>query len=453
VLGYLQNLELGLASTPGALTGPDLFETLDWPECVALEEPPYIPLMEKDPFVVRLVEQALARGKVVMGHGAGLEGNDLVAYTGMGVTADHETVSAEEAVERVRLGVMVSMRECSLAPNQRDVQRAVTDHGCDPAYFMFCSDVPDAHTLARVGHIDQSIRVAVEGGIDPIVALQMATVNAARYYRVDEDLGSVAPGRQADLLLVGDLARFDVQSVIVRGEPVVLDGDFVARLERPTYPEFLKHTVALARPVTPDDLRLEAPAGRTEVTVRVIGGEQLVSDERHVALPVVDGTVGSDTDRDVLKLAMFDRYGRWEEPAIAFLQGFGLMRGAIGTSYNPFYNNVMVLGVDDGDMAVAANEVNRLGGGFVAVADGQVLDAVALPLCGLLSDETVDVFVDRLERLYETVAGLGCTMPSPYHYFAFTAVVGELPFLKMSDRGPFDVVKRKLLSTIVEDAA
>ena len=167
-------------------------------------------------------------------------------------------------------------------------------------------------------------------------------------------------------------------------------------------------------------------------------------------LDVVDGAVKSDVEHDVLKVAMFDRYARWVEPAIAFMQGYALKRGAIGTSYNPFYNNVLVLGTNDADMAVAANAVADGGGGFVVVADGKVVESISFPLCGLLSDLPYEEAVVRLEKVYSAAADLGCTMEWPFHNIAFTAVVGELPRLKLSDRGLFDVTERKHLETIME---
>ena len=450
VLAYLQNLELGLEATPGTVTGDDLFEMLEWEDCVGLEEPPYIPVAERDPVIVRLIERALAQGKVVMGHAAGLTEEELNAYAAFGITGDHEQLTAEEAVARVERGMMVSTRETPIARNQRDVQKALTELGADPAMFMFCSDVPDAVTYGTVGHIDEYIRIAVEGGIDPLDAVAMGSYNTARYYRVDHLLGSLAPGRQADILMVGDLERFDVQTVIAKGTVVVADGERKHRFQRPVYPAFLQGTVALQRPVEVEDLALRAPEGAERVTVRAIGAESLLSDERRFELPVAgDGTVGADVEGDVLKVAMWDRYGRWPEPAIAFMQGFKLQRGAIATSYNPFYNNVMSLGTNDADMALAANTVNELGGGFVAVADGELLGSVALPLCGLLSDGDADEVVPELERLYAQVAELGCAIEWPFHNLAFTAVVGELPILKLCDRGLFDVAKREHLSTIV----
>jgi adenine deaminase len=454
VLAYLQNLELGLDATPGTVTGDDLFEMLGWEGCVGLEEPPYIPVAERDPVIVRLIERTLAEGKVVMGHAAGLTEAELDAYAAFGITGDHEQLTAEEAVWRLQRGMMVSTRETPIARNQRDVQKAITELGADPAMFMFCSDVPDAVSYATVGHIDEYIRIAVAGGIDPLDAVAMGSVNTARYYRVDHLVGSLTPGRQADILMVGDLERFDVQTVIAKGTVVVADGERRHRFDRPEYPAFLKGTVGLARPVTAADLAVRAPEGATEVTVRAIGAESLLSDERRFTLPVTSGgTVEADVEGDVLKVAMWDRYGRWEEPAVAFMQGFQLKRGAIATSYNPFYNNVMALGTNDADIALAANTVNELGGGFVAAADGEVLGSVPLPLVGLLSDGDADEVVPQLERLYAQVADLGCAIEWPFHNFAFTAVVGELPILKMCDRGLFDVAKRKHLSTIVEEEA
>jgi len=453
VLAYLQNLELGLDATPGTVTGDDLFEMLEWEGCVGLEEPPYIPVAERDPVIVRLIEKALSQGKVVMGHAAGLTTAELDGYAAFGITGDHEQLTAEEAIQRVERGMMVSTRETPIARNQRDVQRALTELGADPAMFMFCSDVPDAVTYATAGHIDEYIRIAIEGGVDPLDAIAMGSCNTARYYRVDHLVGSLAPGRQADILMVGDLERFDVQTVVAKGTVVVDDGERRHRFQRPVYPAFLRGTVGLQRPVAVEDLALRAPAGASEVTVRAIGAESLLSDERRFTLPVAaDGTVGADVERDVLKVAMWDRYGRWAEPAVAFMQGFQLKRGAIATSYNPFYNNVMALGTNDADLALAANTVNELGGAFVAVADGEVLGAVPLPLVGLLSDGDADEVVPQLEKLYAQVAEeLGCAIEWPFHNFAFTAVVGELPILKMCDRGLFDVARREHLTTILEE--
>lgn len=448
VLGYLQNLELGLPGGPNSLDGAALQEVMSWDGCVGLEEPPYIPMAEKDPVVRDLMEKTLDAGQVVMGHGAGLQGSELTAYAAMGVTADHEAVTAEEALARINAGVMVSMRESCVARNQEELQKAITEHGASPHNFMFCADVLDPVEGHRVGHIDQSVRLAIEGGVDPVAAVQMATINAARYYRIDHFIGSLAPGRQADILIVDDLEKFTVRSVVAKGRLVVRDGEYVGELQRPTYPAFLKDTVELAAPAEPAVFEVPAPEGVGEVTVRVIGGDNLVSDERHISLPVRDGLVAADTGQDVIKLAMLDRYAEDEEAAIAFLQGYELKRGALGTTYNPMYHNVLVAGVDDSDMAIAANVLAEMGGGFVAVDSGEVT-AVPLNLCGLMSEEPAGDFIPAMEALYAKVEEMGCTMEAPFHNLAFTAVCGELPFLKLSHKGLFDVQKREHLPMFV----
>lgn len=447
-LSYLMNRELGIDPLPGALEGGDLEQMLDWPGFVGIEEPPYIPIVERDPHIARLVEGTLDRGAVFMGHGAGLTPEQVEVYAAMGVTGDHECLVAEEAVERVKAGMMVGMRECAIARNQREVQTAITELGCDPDYFMYCGDGIDAVTVAREGYLDHCIRLAIEGGVEPIKAVQMATLNPARFYRVDDWLGSITPGRQADLLLVGSLEAFDVQTVIAKGNPVIEDGEWVVELHRPTYPQQFRDSVRLARPARAEDLRVPVDGGDTAL-VRAMGAETLVSDERHVELPVVERSVVSDVDQDVLKIAMWDRHGRQDLPAVAFLQGYGLKRGAFASSYNPFFNNIMALGVADEDLALAANEVAAMGGGFVAVADGEVLARVELPLLGLLSDRTAEELTEQMIAVTDAVADLGCGIESPFANFALCAVVGEVPYLKMSDRGLFDVGRRRVYPTLV----
>lgn len=450
VLGYLQNLELGLPAAPQGLSGQDLREVQGWSGCVALEEPPFIPLAEQDPVVLSLIELALDAGQVVMGHGAGLTRDELAAYAAMGVTADHEAVSAQEALDRIAVGMMVSMRESCVARNQVELQRAITEHGASTQHFMFCADVLDPLEAHEVGHIDQSIRLAIAGGVDPIAAVQMATVNAARFYRVDHALGSLTPGRQADVLLVDDLESFTVRSVVAKGSLAVRDGEVIAPLRSPQYPAFLRNTVTLDGKAQPASFAVRAPAGQADALVRVIDGSSLVSQELQLRLPVREGLVCADTGQDVIKVAMLDRNGARSPAAVGFLKGYGLQRGAIGTTYNPMYHNVLVAGVDDESLAKAANALAEIGGGFVAV-DSDEVRSVPLSLCGLMSEAPASEFLADLQRLYETARELGCTMASPFHNLAFIAVCGELPFLKLAHDGLFDVQRRMRLSTLIED--
>jgi adenine deaminase len=447
ILAYLQNVELGLPATPNAPTEEELLEMLEW-GCVGLEEPPYIPFKERDPGIERLAGEALRRGQVIMGHGAGLDDAELIAYAAMGITADHECISAEEALTRIEAGMMVSMRECAIAHDQAEVQRAITEHGADPARFMFSTDVPDAVTMARTGHVDHQIRLATEAGVEPIAALRMATINAARYFRVDEEVGSLAPGRLADVLVVDDLESFAVREVVAKGRRVIAGGAEVRAPAPPIYPQAYLDTVKPKREVRADDLRVPGPGGE-RATVRVILGAELLSDERLIEVPCLNGSVSSDPAQDVLKIAMVDRYGRSGEPAIGFVQGYALRRGAIGTTYNPYSNNPMAIGTSDQEIAHALNVVAEMGGGFAVVADGKLLASVPLPLFGLMSDRPVDEVVAGMERLHDVVRDLGCGVERPLHQLAFTAVGGELPRLKLSPQGMFDVQERRLLPAVV----
>jgi adenine deaminase len=446
ILAYLQNVELGLEPSPARPSADDLIATLSWECCVGLEEPPFIPFAEEDEGIRRLAEAALARGQLIMGHGAGLAAPELAAYASVGVSADHECVTAEEAVERIASGMVVSMRECSISHDQRQVQRAITELGAEPRHFTFCTDVPDAVTMSRVGHLDHQIRLAVRAGVDPVAALQMATINAARYFRVNDSLGSLTPGRLADVLVVDSLDDFSVRSVVAKGRLVVEEG---RDLLPPPAPDEPTHPVRLERTVHADDLRIEAPSGNGSVTARAIGGAELLSTERRVRLRRRDGAVECDPDSDVLKVAMVDRYGRRDAPAIGLIQGYGLQRGAIGTSYNPYTNNPMAVGADDADLAHALNAVANMGGGFVAVAEGKVLASVELPLYGFLSRTGADETVSALENLGRVVGELGCGIERPFHQLAFCAVGGELPRLKLSDQGLFDVEARATVPVVV----
>jgi adenine deaminase len=447
ILAYLQNVELGLDPTPARPSADDLIETLSWEGCVGLEEPPLIPFVERDEGILRLAAEALARGQLIMGHGAGLSAEEVAAYASLGISADHECVTAEGALERIAAGMVVSMRECAISHDQPAVQRAITELGADPRDFMLCTDVPDAVTMSRVGHLDHQIRLAVAAGIEPVDAVRMATINAARWFRVADELGSLSPGRIADVLIVDSLEDFSVRTVVAKGRLVVEDR---RDLLPPVAPAEPVHSARLDRSVRAGDLRIVAPSSNGSVTARAIAGAELLSEERLVALACRDGAVMTEPGADVLKVAMVDRYGRREAPAVGLIQGYGLRRGALGTSYNPYTNNPMAVGVDDAELAHALNAVAEMGGGFVAVAGGEVLGSVELPHYGFLSGRGADDTIAELERLYRLVGELGCRIERPFHQLAFCAVGGELPRLKLSDRGLFDVEARSTVPVLVD---
>ncbi|MCL5960181.1 MAG: hypothetical protein M1358_12870, partial [Chloroflexi bacterium] len=230
------------------------------------------------------------------------------------------------------------------------------------------------------------------------------------------------------------------------------DGVFVGEIAQPSYPDWAYGTVTFQRPAGPGDLEIRTDPGAREAKVRVIGVRDgtLITEKRQAILSVKEGIIGADAGQDILKIAMFDRFARWEKPGVGFVQGFGLKSGALATTYNPLYENVIVVGTNDEDMALAANTLAKVGGGFLAVQDGRIKAMLELPLFGLLSDSSLEVATDKMERLYEAVREMGCQLSGPYHALAFVGVSGEMASIKIAHQGMFDVEEKQFVDTVVE---
>jgi adenine deaminase len=435
-LAYLQNRELGLTPAPG-VSKDEMFEMLGWPGCSGLEEPPYLPISWEWEEFLDLFEATLDAGKVISGHASGITPNELQAYVGMGAATDHETVESLDGLMKVRAGMKLLMREGSGCTNVAELSRVRTEHGVDVSTLGFCADVASPEKLWRDGGVDQNIRVAIANGIDPAEAVRMASLSVAQTFRIDHDLGSVTAGRYADLLLVDDLPSFHIDTVVFGGRVVVEGNDFTAELPAVTYPAPFYDTVRLAKEVTGDDLRLGAPAASERVTVRALEVKEgtLVTRETLHDLEVRDGIVEPDVERDVLQIAMVDRLGKGTGIGLGFVTGFGLRRGAFATSVNAVCENVLVVGTDADDMAFAVNELARVGGGKIVVADGEVLALVELPLLGLLSEDPTAVVTSKFERAFDQIRQLGCELASPFSQLEFSGACGEIGDLKISDEG------------------
>jgi adenine deaminase len=435
-LAYLQNRELGLTPAPG-ISKDEMFEMLGWPDCYGLEEPPYLPISWEWEEFLDLFEATLDAGKVISGHASGITPPELQAYVGMGAATDHETVDSLDGLHKVRAGMKLFMREGSGCTNVAELSRVRTEHGVDVSTLGFCADVASPEKLWKDGGVDQNIRVAIANGVDPLEAVRMASLSVAQTFRRDHDLGSVTAGRYADVLLVDDLPSFHIKTVVFGGQVVVQDGNFLANLPNVTYPGSFYDTVQVSKPVTGEDLRLRAPAGSDRVVVRALEVKEgtLVTRETMHDLQVRDGVVQPDVERDVLQIAMIDRLGKGTGIGVGFATGFGLQRGAFATSVNAVCENVLVVGADADDMAFAANELARVGGGKIVVADGEVLALVELPLLGLLSEDPTTVVMGKFEQAFDEIRKLGCGLASPYSQLEFSGACGEIGDLKISEEG------------------
>lgn len=449
-MAYLQNRDLGLTPAPG-ISIQEMRTMLGWDACRGLEEPPFLPVAEHDDDLLDLFEETLAMHKVVTGHAAGLDWREVQAYAAAGVSTDHEMVSADEAVARARAGMKLLARQGSGAEDVPKVIGALTDHGIDPHTMTFCCDIASPEKLAHEGGVDQAVRLAIKAGIPPARAIQMATLNAAEVFGVQHEIGLIAPGRLADIVLVGDLEHFSVDCVLVEGSIVVETGKVTAEMTPPSYPQPFYKSVKVARAFTPQDLavRPHAPARRAEVRVIGVTDGVLESDERHLWVDVADGIVMPDPAQDVLSLVMVDRLEKGTGIGFGFIQGFGLHKGAIASSVNAVCENLVAVGADLGDMAKAMNAVLDSDGGIAVAADGAVLALVELPVLGLLSDDSLPIALAKFAAVSAAIRKLGCSLTNPLSQLEFCCACGEIGQLKISEEGLFSHVEQKLVEPLL----
>lgn len=448
VVSYMQNRPFGANEK---MTPNDLEEIIRWPETIGINEPPPAPIFNRDPAFITLVKSANKAGKIICGHACDLHGIKLNAYLAMGARSDHECIAADEALEKARLGMRILIREGSAARDLAKVVKVVTEHRIDTRFFAFCTDEKDPIDLLEDGHIDHNIRMAIQHGVDPITAVQMASLNAAEYFGVDDKMGSISPGKIADLVIVADLPSFKVSAVMVNGAVVAEDGRLLGQLEKIAYPEFLKNTLNVKGPLKPSDFEILGPVGKSEAKVRIIGVHDgtLISERAEATLTVKDGKLECDVDSDILKIALVERYNASGRIGKAFIKGTGLKRGAVASTFNPVSENLLVVGSNDSDMASAANGLVKVGGGFLLVEAGKTIEKLELPLAGLASDRPAEEVRDGLVRMHRVMQERGCSLKAPFLTLGFMVMPYGIPSYKISEYGLVDVDKLKLEEVIV----
>jgi adenine deaminase len=420
----------------GAAIGPDdIEEALTWDGVAALGEMMNMPgVYGSDPATHAMIGATLDAGLPVTGHWSlhGWTDHRLHAYACAGVDSDHETVACDDALAKLRAGMWVQFREGSAWHDVAECVRALTERGADGRHALLVTDDMHPGTLVETGHLNHAVRTAIEAGLDPLVAIQLATVNAAEYIGRRHDLGSIAPGRCADILLVEDLRELRPHVVLVDGRPVP-EGELPA-LEPPAA---FRETVKLKRLLTEHDLRIEADGETARVrAIGMVAGE-LATEHRIVEAPVVDGAVPAAPDLDLAKAASIERHGGPGTIGLGFVQGLGLRRGAVGTTVAHDNHNLLVVGTNDADMLVAVERLASAGGGMIAVADGEVRALVELPIAGLLSDRPVAQVASQVEALDRAYAELGTTIEFPFMMVSFLSL-GVIPALRLTNRGLVD---------------
>ncbi len=423
--------------TSGASLGTsDIRRLLRLKGCIGLGEVMNFPgVLGGDEMVLSKISSA--RGKIVDGHAPGVTGKDLNAYIAAGIHSDHESVSLSEAEEKLKRGMYVMVREGSSEKNLEALLPLVTDKTYKRCFFVVDDRSP--LDLLEDGDIDAVVRGAISRGLDPVRAIQMATINTAEYFRLDR-LGAVAPGYMANLIVLSDLSRLEVEMVFYRGR-------LVARDKKPLFPlsgvggRGPTGTVNI-RPFGIEALRL-FPSGETEPVIEVVPG-QIVTRKRMEKVRVSGGVVLPEPERDILKLVVVERHRATGNIGLGLVTGFGLKRGALASSIAHDSHNIVAVGAGDADIFAAVKELARLNGGLVATAGGEVLASLALPIAGLLSDEPLEVVVAGLAELERVARDLGATLPSPFAALSFLALP-VIPELRLTDLGLVDVNAFKLI--------
>ena len=372
------------------------------------------------------------KGKCVDGHAPGLRGKNLNAYVLAGVRSDHESTEVAEAREKLRLGMHILLREGSTERNLAHLLPLINSHNAQNC--SFATDDKLAGDLVNEGHIDHCVRKAIRLGLPPISALQIATINPARHYRL-QNLGAIAPRFWADFIVFDDLKKFSIRQVYKKGVLVAEDGRYLGRT--PAKIGLPRSTMNLR--YQPGDFRVRAVTGKKIKVVEIVP-QQIVTRTVIVTPKVENGEIVADTRRDILKLVVVERHRATGNVGVGFVRGFKLKAGALASTVAHDAHNVVVVGVTDGDILMAIDELARLQGGQVAVANGRVQARLGLPIAGLVSDQPLAEVIKSIGDLNVAARAMGCELPAPFMTLSFLSL-SPIPELKLTDQGLIDAVK------------
>lgn len=435
----------GLELAGAELGVEDVMEAMTWPNIIGLGEMMNFPgVATNDAKMMGEIAATQAAGKTVGGHYASPDlGPAFHAYAAGGPADDHEGTRAEDAIARVRQGMRAMLRLGSAWYDVAEQVKAVTEQGIDPRNFILCTDDSHSGTLVNDGHMNRVVRHAIEQGLKPVTAIQMATLNTAQHFGLERDIGSIAPGRRADLVISSDLITLPVEIVMAGGNVVAEDGKLGIELPEFVYPDLAKGTVHLGKEITAGDFDIKAPAGANSVRSRVIGviENQAPTRALEADLPVEDGLVGMDRENDVCQIALVERHRATGLVVNGFVSGFGYDKNcAVASTVAHDSHHMIVVGTNKEDMALAANRLGEVGGGIVVFSNGVELALVELPIAGLMSDERSDVVAVKAQKMVDAMAACGCTLNNAYMQHSLLALV-VIPALRISDAGIVDVTK------------
>lgn len=437
----------GLETTGAILGAQEVKSIMGWDQSISLGElDPSKILFVREEYLHKVADTLQSR-RIVNGHAIGRLGQELNVYASSGISDDHECVTTEEMIARLRVGMKVLIREGSTERNLDALIRGALESGCPLEHLAFCTDDKHPGEICEEGHINYNVRRAMELGMQPMDAISLATINAARHFRLEDEIGSITPGRLADILLVEDLAAMQPSTVLFEGRVVAEQGAMTVPYEPGTYPDWLLDTVHLKNPITAAAYLLPSKTEGPQAHVQVIDliDRQIINRRLEADLPVRNGVICVDPAQDILKLTVTERYGKTGGVGVAFVRGFGLQSGALAYSMSHDHHNIVAVGIEDADLAAAVNEVARLHGGLAVVRDGQVLASMALPIGGLMSPLDAPTVMAQIDAMNDAARQLGCPLPAPFMTLSFISLP-TVPELGLTDKGLVDVLAHQLIT-------
>ena len=438
--------------TPGASIEPeDVAEALTWEGIIGLGEMMNFPgVFSGDHKMLAEMAETYLAGKVIGGHYASPDlGLPFHGYAAGGAEDDHEGTRLEDAIVRARQGMKVMMRYGSGWHDVAAQVVAVTEKGLDPRHFILCTDDAHADTLVNEGHMNRVLRHAIQQGLNPLMAVQMATINTAEHFGVSREMGMIAPGRFADILLVQDLSELKVDQVIARGKVTAEDGNLVVDLPAYPYPDWATDSVSLGGELTAKDFRLETEE-TGKVSANVIGIQENDAVTKHLKFEVTakDSEIPIDLENDIIKIALVERHRGTGAVQVGLVHGFGFTESCgIATTVAHDCHHMIVVGTNEEDMAVAANHLAQVGGGQVVVKGGEVIGLVELPIAGLMSNESAEIVANKAGTVLKGFEQCGCTLNNPNMQLSLLALV-VIPELRISDLGLVDATKFEFIPVL-----
>ena len=431
-----------------AITISELRKLLRRKEVIGLGEPYWSGVVGGGRRILDLIAETINLGRKVEGHSSGARGNKLQAYISSGVSSCHEPTTAEEVMERLRLGLFVLIREGEVRRELEAISK-IREENINFTRLALSTDGVGPWQLIDDGYMEFVVQKAIDLGFSPILAIQMATINTAQHFGIDDVIGGIAPGKYADIAIIPDLQTIQPEYVISNGQVVAQNGQPVVLPRKHNYPKSTQDSINLAGNFTAGDFAIPVEGSRRRVRVRVIDQvTNLVTREEFIDMPVSGGQLKPDTSKDILKVAAIERSYRTGKSFVGLIRGIGLKHGAIATSSVWDCGDIIVVGAEETDMAQAVNRVKELGGGIVVCAGNRILAEISLPVAGVISTQPMETVASKFHDIQEAATNLGCNLPDIRITLAILTTPA-IPFLRVCEHGLVNLRDNRFVDLIV----